>query len=106
MSLLTRLAKLEEVAAERQAAEQAARLAEFNTWMADNFSPAERALWDRHLLNIPVDDAFFARLSLTRAEAEAIIAEYAPLFLDEEAALEAALARVPAELQERLQRAG
>ena len=102
MSLAARLAKLEEITAARQAAEHAAALAEFNVWAKANWTEGEHDLWTRHLLNYPTPADFLDRLSMSRAEAEKIIAEYPPLAPDEISALELAWEKVPLELRDRL----
>jgi hypothetical protein len=102
MSLLTRLKHVEAAEAERAAAEMDSALAEFKIWTAANWTEAEQVLWTRHLLNLPAPDDFYRRLSMTRAEAEAIKAEYAPLTPAEVLALEVAWARVPPALEQAL----
>jgi hypothetical protein len=97
-----RLARVETAVAGRRRAEIDAALAAFDGWCAGHWTAAEASLWVRCLLSEPVDDAFFARLTMTRAEAEVIKADYPPLAPDEVEALRAALLRVPAELRARL----
>ena len=103
-TLQRRLDVLEAAARAVQESEWRAAIDDFNAWLAAHASEAERAAWDRYLLNRPVTDAQLAGIGITRAESDAIHAEVGALTADDQIAVDALLARVPPDLIERLER--
>ncbi len=82
-TLESRLSKLE---AERRAADKAevqAIVDEHDAWLERFATDDERAAWMRWLLSIPLDDDRLAKIGMTRAEHDTILAERGPCTADD-----------------------
>lgn len=100
---LARLKRLEVLEAERRQAQIDAALRDFDAWREQHFTEAERALYDRCIMNWPMSDEQMARAAGSLDEARRIMADYPPLTDDENAVLDAAYARVPEDIRARLE---
>lgn len=85
--------------------QQRGAIAELQDWVEREATDDERGAWDRDLLNMPMSDAELARAGWTRAAAETFVAaEVGPVRPNDAATIRGMMARVPAEIVDRIER--
>jgi hypothetical protein len=104
VSLLTRIERVEAAAAEHRAATSRALMDEFDTFTRAHWSEAEQEAFTRLLFADPrgTSDEVLAAAHVTRAELPDLLADVGPPTEADEAMVEAAWARLPAEFVARL----